>query len=150
MNRYLVLALFVALVLGGGLIIGNVTAPGDWYVNLNRPSFNPPGWLFAPVWTVLYIAIAVAGWIVWSAQPRSAAMAIWWGQLVLNFAWSPVFFAAQQIGAALLIIALLLIFILAFIVATWRTTRTAALLFLPYAMWVAFATLLNANIFMTN
>ena len=150
MNRYLVLVLFILCVVGGGLTIGTLTAPGDWYAGLNKPSFNPPGWVFGPVWTVLYIAIAVAGWWTWERNDQRNAGRLWWMQLVLNFAWSPAFFAAQQIGLALVIILALLLTIIAFIVATWRSARTASLLFLPYAAWVAFASILNAAIFVAN
>lgn len=144
------LVLFLALVLGGGLVIGYLTAPDEWYAALAKPVFNPPAWLFAPVWTVLYVLIAVAGWRVWRHARGGAAMKLWWAQLVLNFLWSPVFFAAHAIGAALGIIVLLLALILAFIGVTWRQDRAAAWLFVPYAAWVAFATALNAAIFSLN
>lgn len=150
MHRYLVLVFFVAIVLGGGLVIGSLTAPGAWYAGLNKPSFNPPGWIFGPVWTVLYIAIALAGWLVWERRVEGMAMQLWWVQLALNFAWSPMFFSAHQIGLALVVILALLFTILTFIVMTWREVRSAALLFLPYAAWVAFASVLNAAIFSLN
>ena len=78
MTRHrLALILFVALVIGGGLAIGYVTAPGEWYAGLAKPSFNPPNWVFAPVWTVLYVLIAIAGWRVWrkdASRRRHEAM----------------------------------------------------------------------------
>ena len=150
MNRTVALILFVAVVLGGGLVIGSVTAPGTWYAELNKPSFNPPGWLFGPVWTVLYIAIGIAGWLVWQARDGGTAMLLWWVQLALNFAWSPAFFSVQQIGLALAIIVALLLTIIGFIAVAWPRSKTAAMLFLPYAAWVAFATMLNGTIFMLN
>ena len=150
MNRYLSLALFLLLVVGGGLAIGFFTAPGEWYAGLAKPPFNPPNWLFGPVWTLLYILIAIAGWLVWRHQSGSTAMRLWWVQLVLNFLWSPVFFAVQSIGGALLVIVALLATILAFIAAAWGEHRTSALLFLPYATWVAFATVLNGSIWLLN
>ena len=150
MNRYLALALFVVLVMGGGLTIGAVTAPDDWYAALNKPAFNPPGWIFGPVWTVLYVAIALGGWLVWKRRLDGMPMPLWWGQLALNFAWSPTFFSAQQIGVALVVILALLLTIVSFIVLTWQRVNAAALLFLPYAVWVAFASLLNAAIFVLN
>jgi translocator protein len=150
MHRYLTLALFIALVLGGGTLIGFMTLPGAWYAGLAKPPFNPPNWIFGPVWTLLYIFIAVAGWRTWERMPRSAAMTVWFVQLALNFVWSPVFFGAHQIGAALVVIVVLLAAILAFIVISWPRDRTAALLFTPYAAWVAFATLLNAAIWTLN
>ncbi|HEX9072079.1 MAG TPA: TspO/MBR family protein [Pseudolabrys sp.] len=150
MHRYLTLALFVALVLGGGTLIGLMTLPGEWYAGLAKPSFNPPNWIFAPVWTLLYIMVAVAGWRTWQHSPRSAAMAVWFIQLALNFVWSPTFFGAHRIGAAQVIVVALLTTIVAFIVMRWPGDRAAALLFMPYAAWVAFATLLNGALWYLN
>lgn len=141
---------FIALVLGGGLFIGFLTTPGSWYAGLVKPSFNPPPLVFAPVWSVLYVIVAVAGWRVWRADPRGWPMRIWWTQLALNFLWSPVFFAAHRIGLALAIIVLLLASIVGFIITSSRQDRVAAWLFVPYAMWVAFASLLNGSIFALN
>jgi len=146
----LALILFVALVLGGGLAIGYATAPGEWYGGLVKPSFNPPGWVFAPVWSVLYVLIAIAGWRVWRKSAAGSAMKVWWLQLALNFLWSPVFFAAHQIGLAFGIILLMLAAIIAFIALAWREERAAAWLFVPYAAWVAFAAMLNGAIFAVN
>ena len=148
--KYLSLIGFIVLVLGGGTLIGTGNMPGPWYEGLAKPFFNPPNWLFGPAWTVLYILISIAGWLVWQRDRSSAPMMIWWVQLALNFAWSPVFFTAQQIGAALVVVAAMLVAILAFIFAAWPGDRAAAWLFVPYAMWVAFATLLNASIWVLN
>ncbi len=150
MHRYLTLALFIVLVLGGGTLIGSMTLPGAWYAGLAKPPFNPPNWIFAPVWTLLYIMVAVAGWRTWQSEPRASGMTGWFLQLALNFIWSPAFFGAHQIGAALIIVTMLLAAILAFIVMRWPRDRTAALLFVPYATWVAFATLLNGSIWILN
>jgi tryptophan-rich sensory protein len=150
MNRYGSLILFLVLALGGGLALGGLTVPGAWYAGLAKPSFNPPAWLFGPVWTVLYVLIAVAGWRVWQRDRSDWPMKLWWAQLVLNFLWTPVFFAAHQIGPALVVILLMLAAILAFIVTAWRLDRVAAWLFVPYAAWVAFASLLNGSIWMLN
>ena len=84
---------FLLLVVGGGLLIGFLTIPGPWYEALAKPSFNPPNWLFGPVWTILYVLIAIAGWRIWRRDPRGTPMKLWWLQLVLNFLWSPSFFA---------------------------------------------------------
>ena len=81
MNRHVSLALFLALVLGGRLVLGFLTAPGAWYAGLAKPAFNPPAWLFGPVWTVLYILIAVSGWRVWQCDPHGWPMNLWWAQL---------------------------------------------------------------------
>jgi len=150
MNRYASLVLFLVLVIGGGLAIGFLTAPGEWYAGLAKPSFNPPNWIFAPVWTVLYVLIAAAGWRVWQCKPDGWPIRLWWAQLLLNFLWSPIFFAAHQINLALVVILLLLAVILVFIATSWRRDRAAALLFIPYAAWVAFASVLNASILVLN
>ena len=150
MNRYISLLLFLVLVLGAGLALGGLSMPATWYAGLTKPSFNPPAWLFGPVWTVLYILIAVAGWRVWQRDRGGWPMKLWWAQLALNFLWTPVFFGAHQIGLAFLVILLLLAAILGFIATAWGQDRVAAWLFVPYAAWVAFASLLNGSIWMLN
>lgn len=150
MKNRIALAAFLVLVVGGGTAIGLVARPEGWYAALEKPPFNPPDGIFAPVWTLLYVLIAVAGWRVWTRDAGGAAMRLWAAQLVLNFLWSPVFFVARGIGAALAVIALLLAAILAFVAASWSADRAAALMFVPYAAWVAFAALLNASIWILN
>jgi tryptophan-rich sensory protein len=150
MNRLIVLVGFFVLTVGGGLAIGSVTAPGEWYAGLTKPVFNPPNWSFAPVWTVLYVLIGMAGWRTFERDRGGWPMRLWWTQLVLNFLWSPTFFAAHRIGLALLIILLLLATILAFIIVSWRLDRATAWLFAPYAAWVAFASVLNGAIWRLN
>jgi translocator protein len=149
-NAGLALALFLALVIGGGLAIGFFTRPGEWYAALAKPAFNPPNWIFAPVWSLLYVFIAVAGWRVWRAGPSSMAMKVWWVQLALNFLWSPAFFAAHQVAAALVIVLSMLTAIVTFIVMAWKVDRVAAMLFIPYAAWVSFASTLNGAILVLN
>jgi translocator protein len=149
MSRSQALLLFLVLVVGGGLAIGYITLPGEWYAGLVKPSFNPPNWIFAPVWTVLYILIAIAGWRVWDHEVTTPQQ-FWWAQLVLNFLWSPSFFGFQQMGLALIVIVLLLIAIIGFIRVTWDSEQISALLFVPYLLWVTFAALLNASLWMLN
>jgi len=145
---------FLLLVVGGGLLIGASTGPDAWFAALRKPSFNPPSWLFAPVWTALYVLIAIAGWRIGSdrsgARADALALGLWWLQLGLNFLWSPVFFGAHRIDIALALIALLLVSLLGFIAIAWPRDRVAALLFAPYALWVAFATALNAAFYWMN
>lgn len=148
-NRW-ALAAFVALALGGGTAIGTLTGPDGWYAALAKPSYNPPNWLFAPVWSTLYVMIGIAGWLVWSCDRKSSAMMLWWTQLVLNFMWSPTFFALHHIGLAMVIVALLLAAVWAFVAVTARRVPRAALLFVPYGLWVAFATTLNAGLWILN
>ena len=150
MTRYLSLAVFCALVLGGGSLIGYANQPGAWFAGLAKPAFNPPGWLFAPVWSALYLMIAVAGWRIWEKHRTSAAMRLWGAALVLNFLWSPVFFGLQNPGAAFAVILVLLALIYGFIAKAWRLDRVSAGLFVPYAAWVSFATVLNGAIWRLN
>ena len=149
-EKLLSLGLFVALVFGGGTVIGFLTMPGEWYAALQKPSFNPPNWIFGPVWSVLYVMIAVAGWRIWRSARDSLAMKLWWAQLGLNFLWTPVFFSLHQIGAAFVVILLLLAAILAFIAIARQRDKIAAWLFAPYAAWVGFASLLNGAIWALN
>jgi tryptophan-rich sensory protein len=151
MARYLSLFVFLAIVMGGGLLIGFATMPGEWYASLVKPPFNPPNWIFGPVWTLLYVMIAVAGWRTWQRSRSGSAMKLWTAQMALNFVWSPVFFAAQMLGVALVVIITLLGCIVAFIVQSRRDGEgISALLFTPYAAWVSFATLLNASLWYLN
>lgn len=150
MRNVLSLAGFLALVVGGGAVIGVLTGPGAWYAGLVKPPFNPPDWLFAPVWTVLYVLVAIAGWRLWRRQPGGSAMRLWWAQLALNFAWSPVFFSAHRIGIALAVIVVLFAAIVLFIITSRKQDLATAVLFVPYALWVAFASLLNASLLVLN
>ena len=149
-NKPLVYLAFIILVLGGGLLIGASNMPGDWYQSLAKPSFNPPNWVFAPVWSILYIIVGVVGARTWLTLRRSMAMRLWFAQLVFNFAWSPVFFCLKDPSSAMIVILVLLISFAGFIAVSWRQDRTAALLFMPYLAWVAFATALNAAIIALN
>ena len=149
MQRKVIIAAFLVLVIGGGLAIGTVTRPDGWYAALVKPPFNPPNWVFAPVWTLLYVMIAVAGARTFE-RGRDAGFGLWVVQLLLNFAWSPAFFGLHRPLLALVIIVALLAAILTFIVTRWNADRASALLFTPYAAWVTFATLLNASIVVLN
>ncbi|MEM5584023.1 TspO/MBR family protein [Roseibium sp. AS2] len=144
------LALFLIAVVGTGVLIGVLSAPGPWYQALRKPPFNPPDWVFAPAWTVLYILIALAGWRSFLRAPRSRVMGIWAGQMLLNWCWMPLFFGLHQIWAAFAVVVLLFVLIMTYIAANWKCDTTAALLFLPYAAWVAFAGLLNVSIALLN
>jgi len=150
MQKFGSLAVFVVATVGIGIAVGTINLPGEWYAALHKPPFNPPNWIFAPVWSVIYVLIAVAGWRTWEREKRGVGMALWAAQMLLNFIWSPVFFSAHRIDLALAVIVALLVTIIGFIAVCWRADRTAAVLFLPYAAWVAFATLLNASIWLIN
>lgn len=150
MRNPIALVAFMVLVVGGGSLIGAATPPGAWYAALEKPFFDPPGWIFGIVWPLLYVMIAIAGWRIFLRAPAGAAMRLWAAQLALNFLWSPVFFVLHSPGGALAVVLALLATILAFIAAARRVDGVAALLFLPYAAWVAFASLLNASILWLN
>ena len=147
-----VLSLLVFLaVVAAAAFTGTQFMPGGWYAALDKPSWTPPNWLFSPVWTLLYIAIAVAGWLVWRKTRRiDAALAIWIAQLVVNAAWSWLFFGIHQTGLALADIMLLLVLIAGFIALARRASRIASALFIPYFLWVAYATTLNFAIWRLN
>jgi tryptophan-rich sensory protein len=149
------LAGFVALCLLVSVLGGAVTATSvdAWYQTIEKPPFNPPDWLFAPVWISLFIMMAIAGWRIWKRAGFGAeklAFTLFATQLVLNLAWSVLFFGLQQIGLALVEICLLLITIVATAIVFWRVDRVAGMLFVPYVLWVGFATLLNASLFLLN
>lgn len=121
------------------------------YDALTLPFWAPPGWLFGPVWTVLYVMIGIAGWLLWrSGGGRGKPLLLWGVQLVLNLIWTPLFFGTDSYGIALLEILLLLGFIAALIAASWRVSRSAALILLPYLAWVAFASALNGAVWWLN
>jgi translocator protein len=144
------LAFFLIFTVGGGLLIGFLTRPGEWYANLAKPWFTPPSKIFAPVWTVLYIMIAIAGWRTFTDDPLGPAMIVWTIALALNFSWSPIFFGLKQPFAALAVIVGLLAVIILFIRLTWPQDVLSALVFVPYAAWTSFAALLNAVICRLN
>lgn len=125
--------------------------PGEWYAQLNKPSWNPANWVFAPVWTVLYVFIAVAAWLVWQHARRiNLSLVFWAAQLTLNAVWSWLFFGLHRPDLALIDIIVLLATIVAFIVTARRESKWASVLFLTYAAWVAFASALNFAIWRMN
>ncbi len=152
MSKWLALVGFVVLCLVVGGLAGYVTAQPviEWYPSLVKPSWRPPNWLFGPVWTVLYIMIGVAGWLVWKAGNSGTALTLWGGQLLLNLAWSVLFFGARSPLLGLIDIAFLWLAIAATIFAFSFRSRLAAFLMVPYLCWVSFASALNAAIFMLN
>ena len=145
----LTLLVFIALT-AAAAIFGAVFQPGTWYQALAKPDWTPPNWLFGPVWTILYIMIAVAGWLVWREQGLGLVLGIWALQLVLNGAWSWIMFGQNQIGWALADIALLWIAVVLFAVLAWPVSQVAGLLFVPYLVWVSYAGALNFAIWRLN
>ena len=143
--------LLVTLAVGAAGSVFTQPNVDGWYATIARPDFNPPNWVFAPVWTALYALMAVAAWRVWRAGGfKTVAMALYFIQLALNFAWSFIFFSVHRIDLALDEIAVLLVFILATTAAFFRRDAIAGLLFLPYLAWTLFAAYLNYAIWLLN
>lgn len=124
--------------------------PGEWYASLNKPSWNPPAWIFGPVWTMLYTMMAVAAWLVWRRGGGQRPLGLYCVHLVLNATWSPLFFGLKMPGAAFAEILLLLASIVATALTFRRVSRAAAWLFVPYIAWVAFASFLNFTLWRLN
>jgi benzodiazapine receptor len=133
--------------------VGGLFGPGSWYATLAKPAWTPPGWLFGPVWTVLYATIGIAGWLAWegsAGKPRLLPFAVFAAQLVVNGLWSWLFFGLRRPDLALVDIVFLLALIGANIFLFARTRGAAGALLVPYLLWVAFATALNARIWSMN
>jgi benzodiazapine receptor len=146
---FIILCLAVS---GAGGVI-TATSVDTWYQALEKPPFNPPDWVFAPVWTALCILMGIAAWRVWRLRTFKAARAafsVFGVQLCLNLAWSFLFFGLQRIDLALVEIVILLCAIVTNTIMFWRVERLAGLLFVPYAAWVACATILNVSLWLLN
>lgn len=155
MNKYFKLALCITLPLLVGGISGFATANSinDWYLHINKPSFNPPNYLFGPVWTTLYILMGISFYMILqkaSHEIRKKAVNIFSIQLLLNFCWSFIFFNFQLPGFAFIEIIMMWISILMMIINFYKINKTAALLQIPYLMWVSFASILNGSIWYLN
>ncbi|TCD21775.1 tryptophan-rich sensory protein [Pedobacter psychrodurus] len=152
----LALIVNIAIPLGVGALGGWATAQSvkTWYPTLNKPSFNPPNWLFAPVWTTLYVLIGIAAYLVWIKRDKIVhfprTVAIYLIQLILNLGWSFIFFYLHEVGFALAEIILLLIFIVINASMFYKINKWAGLIFIPYILWVTFASFLTYNIFILN
>lgn len=149
------LALFVGLCLGIGILGSSLVdaSMGSWYPDLIKPAFTPPGEVFGPIWTVLYVLMAVAAWRVWRGadwQTARGPLTLFALQLALNLGWSVVFFGLQKIGAAVATIIVLDVAILVTTLAFRTVDRLAALLMTPYLAWVLFATVLNVATWRLN
>ena len=146
------LAIFLIITFGVALI-GARVQPGEWYAQLAKPSWTPPGGLFGPVWTLLYAAMAVAAWIVWKENGLRAGMiplAAYAVQLLLNGLWSWLFFGRRLIGLALVDIICLFLAILVTTLLFRQVRPLAGLLLTPYLLWVGFASILNLQIWRLN
>ncbi len=151
-RHWLALVGFLVLTLGVAALSGAATADSvrSWYPSINKPSWTPPSWLFGPVWTLLYLMMAVAAWLVWRQAGWGGALVMFGVQLLLNALWSPLFFGWQQIGWAFVDIVALWLAILATTILFWQIVPAAGILFLPYLAWVSFATALNFALWRLN
>ncbi len=155
-KRYAALAAFIvvsflAAALGSAATTNGVTT---WYTTIVKPTWNPPNWVFAPVWTTLYLLMSIAAWRAWraAATPSEATKTLWLygAQLVLNALWSVLFFSLHRPDLALLEIVLFLALLITLFVRFARTDRLAAVLWSPYVAWVSFASFLNYTIWSLN
>ena len=149
----LLISISFPLILGG--IAGRHTAGGisEWYQMLNKPSFNPPGWIFGPVWTILYLIMGYSLYLIWNqnaSKKRNIAIMVFLFQQILNFAWSFLFFYYGLIGWALVEIIVLWISIVVMMALFYKIKPQAAYINIPYLLWVSFATILNASFFILN
>jgi benzodiazapine receptor len=143
-RRPLLFFQLVTLAVGASASVFTEPNITTWYAGLTHPSFAPPNWVFAPVWTTLYVLMAVAAWRVWRITgTRSLEIGAYAVQLIFNFAWSAIFFAVHRIGPAFIEICVLLVLILATTILFWRRDWVAGLLLLPYLAWTGFAAALN-------
>ncbi|AIT08837.1 hypothetical protein LO80_01820 [Candidatus Francisella endociliophora] len=147
------LFLFIVIILGVGMLIGMITADNipNWFMQLESPFFAPPNWVFAPVWSILYIMIAVSGWLVFKqGQLKEKAFIVYAIQLGLNFLWSFIFFCWHDINLALLEMSVLWVFLAWNIRIFSQINKTAGYLLMPYLAWISFAWILNFSYAVLN
>jgi tryptophan-rich sensory protein len=154
-RKWIVLAALLALVAGVSLTGAAFTTPriAGWYASLNKPFFNPPPWVFGPVWTALYAMMAFAAWRVWLAPEsvaRRTALTWFFVQLFINAIWSPVFFGMEAPGIAMFVIVALLAALVLTVQRFFAVDRVAGWLLIPYLVWVVFASHLNGAIVALN
>ena len=133
--------------------IGSWFQPGEWYAGLVKPTLTPPGWIFGPVWTLLYAMMATAAWLVWRRYGWANAigpLGLFFGQLALNALWSYLFFGAHHLLLAFIEVMVLWIVIVLTMVSFWRTVPAAGALLIPYVIWVGYASVLNFQLWRLN
>jgi len=124
-----------------------------WYQTLNKPSFNPPDWIFGPVWTTLYILMGISVWLVWKREPsadRTIGIRIFWVQLFFNILWTYIFFGIQKIGLSFFEIIFLIFLIFSNVIYFLKIDKIAGYLLIPYLIWVLYASVLTYNIWILN
>lgn len=153
LSLFVILGIISIIQLAGSFL--TLEAVISWYPDVAKPSFNPPNWLFAPVWSFLYLMIAVSGWLVWQKRKENkkavdSAMTVYAVQLFLNTAWSYIFFGSKNFGLAFFEIIILLAAIIWNIAVFYRISKNAAYVLVPYALWVSFAAVLNFAVWQLN
>lgn len=149
---WLLLVIFIVVceLVGISGSVFTVRAIPTWYARLKKPSFNPPSWIFGPVWTALYALQGFAVYLIFRVNGDGIAFDVFIVQLILNALWTPLFFGAKRLGAALAELIVLLICVVTTVVLFFGINTAAAWLMIPYALWVAFATILNYSIWQLN
>jgi tryptophan-rich sensory protein len=145
----LIISLLLCLAIGSLSGLFTQTSEGSWYASITKPSFNPPNWLFGPVWSVLYILMGVVLYVLWMHNAK-LALIFFFTQLALNFIWSFLFFTLQSPLLAFIEMLVLLAMIVLTMIYTYPVSKTASYLLIPYIAWVSFATLLTLAIFLLN
>ncbi len=154
-KQLIALVIFLALCFGAAAIGGLITAKSvnTWYTTINKPVWTPPNWLFGPVWSLLYLMMAISGWLVWRNggwEQNSFIMILFIAQLVLNVGWSGLFFGLRLPGWAVLELLVLWGMILWYTLASIKVVPLAGILFIPYLLWVTFAGALNIAVWRLN
>ena len=151
-KNYISLALWIIGLLTVSYIMGMVTKNniGNWYNSLNRSSLTPPNYIFGIVWTILYIMIAISGWIIWNKEASKDLKTLYISQLILNWAWTPLFFGMHLTGAALICLMIIFILVAMLIVKSYKSVKPTSLLLMPYFIWISFAGYLNFYIWTNN
>lgn len=150
MNKFLKLLIAIVICEGAGLIgsFFTIASVNTWYITLNKPFFNPPSWVFGPVWTILYLLMGISLYLVWGNKKISLKW--FWIQLILNSLWSIIFFGLKNPTFAFFGIVLLWLAIAMTIKSFWKHNKTASWLLVPYLLWVTFASVLNLSIVLLN
>ena len=151
-NKYLSLGLILLVTFAASGIGGFVTSSfkEPWYSEIILPTFNPPSWVFGPVWTTLYILMSVAIWIAWSKKSDKKILQLYFVHLFFNAIWSIIFFGFHQIFIALIDLGIILIFIIFLMKSYYQVSKISFLLMMPYLLWCSYALVLNATIFYLN
>jgi len=151
-NKYISLALILLITFLASSIGGFVTSSfkEPWYSEIILPTFNPPSWIFGPVWTTLYIFMSVAAWIVWNKTLDKKNLQIYYVHIFFNAIWSVIFFGFHQIFVALIDLGIILIFIIWLMKIYYQINKISFVLMIPYLLWSSYALVLNATIFYLN